>query len=77
MAAQEATTSSGKPSRSEPRTKRDCDGSSSASGGAPWESSATHPSGENSLSATLKIEPVEALKALGPKGSAHPSESAR
>ena len=46
--AQAATTSSGRPSRSEPSTKRECDGSSSVSGGAPWATSATQPSGAKS-----------------------------
>jgi hypothetical protein len=77
LAAQAATISSGRPSRSEPTTKRESDRSSSDSGGAPCASSATAPSGLNSPSATLKTDPVEARSAFGPNGSAQPADSAR
>src|SRR5215212_1889156 len=77
LAAQASTSSSGSPSRSEPSAKRDSDGSSSESGGAPWATSATAPAGENSANGTRKIEPADARSALGPAGSAQPGESAR
>ena len=73
LAAQAATTSSGSPSRSEPSTKRESDGSSSESGGASCATSATAPCGAKSAIGTRKIEPAEARSAFGPVGSAQPA----